>query len=287
MTVVSLIDDDGHEEELPEADDAVDRFLASLYRSAHPSTRAFVDFHQTKEQAALYRSAPHRALFRSMQALHSTGLLSHVAHRLWPFATWVRERILDAFALGLAPWSFGAAFCAAQCLPAEELRLVQAEDKRKLRPAQPSWSNAALYFALPLSILWWGRSFVRTDTDAVSKLRDFAVMALLSGVAAHQGFWSGLCLKREQHAAFFGEAKHVLELIRNVSYGVVRAQGMHVTARTRRRGLLLLNVGLSWWLACAHFYWAKRIGKLDTTMMLLSLTLVPVAAFHAKNGIVQ
>jgi hypothetical protein len=300
MTIVSLLTDDGGEEPLPEADDAFDRFLASLYRSLHPTTRAFVDFHNSKEQTALFHTAPHRALYRSAVALHSTGLLTHAVHSVWPFSTWAREVLLDAAALLTAPLAFLAGFVCGQALPLETLPAIQAEDKRKLAPPRPSLANVAIYFVLPGVLLWFGRDIVRlvvrksvvelvvgSSSSSAERVQHAAAALLLAGVGAHQGVWSALRLKKAQHDAFFSDdGRHRFELVQQLASSVVRAQQMHVTARTRRRALILLNLSVSAALAWQHFFWARRLAS-PATAAFVALTFVPVVAFHLKHKFVS
>lgn len=292
MTIVSVLADDGAEEPLPEAADAFDRFLASLYRALHPTTRAWLDHHHSKEQQALYRTAPHRALYRAAVALRTTGLLAHGVRRAWPLVVWARELALDAAALAAAPAAFLGAFVCGHAAPLESFALVQAEHKRKLTPAQPSWTNVMVYFVVPASILWFGRDLVRLllhRTVVAKEVTNELASVLLAAVGAYQGVWSALRLKQAQHAAFFGdEGRRNLEFVQELASDVARLQNVRVTARTRRRGVVLLNLSVSTLLVWNHFFWSRRTtAGLAASAALFAISFVPVAAFHLKHGFVS
>jgi hypothetical protein len=305
MTVVSLVDAQGNEEPLGEADDAFDRFLHQVYRSLHPSTRAFIDLHAQKAPLhALYRTAPHRALVQSAVALYRTGLLKHLVELTWPLLTHVRELLLDTLAFAAAPLAFAGAFVLGQAVPWERYQAVQSHDRRKLAPPRPLVANVALYFGVPCALLL-GRDWLQVGAikflGAVLGVSDNTnnggsggevaaralVGALVTSVALYQGLWSALRLKHVQHAWFFGEERRFFDVVRQVGDAVVRTNQLHVTQRTRRRALIALNLVLSSMLAWRHFWWLKRFHPAAVTSPpLAAATLASVVCFHWRNGII-
>jgi hypothetical protein len=300
MTVVSVVDSQGNEEPLGEADDAFDRLLHQIYVGLHPSTRAFVDLHAQKAPLyALYRTAPHRALVQSTVALYRTGLLKHLIELSWPFLTHVRELVLDTLAFAAAPLAFSGAFVLGQVIPWERYQAVQFHDRRKLAPPRPQLANVVLFFGVPCGLLlgreWMESLLIRllgapivSDSGAGGGgVARTLVASLLCGVALYQGLWSALRLKHVQHSWFFGEQRRFFDVVRQVGDAVVRSNELHVTQRTRRRALIALNLVLSSMLVWRHFWWLKRFHPAAVTSPPLSAaTVVSIASFHWKNGFV-
>jgi hypothetical protein len=291
MTVVSVVNADGNEEPLGEADDALDRLLHQIYVGLHPTTRAFIDLHaQNKPLAQLYRTAPHRALVQSAVALHRTGLLKHLIELTWPLMTHVRELLLDTLAFAAAPLAFGGGFVLGNAVPWERYEAVQDHDRLKLAPPRPSASNVAFVFGVPCALLLargWMESVIGRMSIGDIEFGRIVGLSVVSCVALYQGFWSAMRLKHTQHAWFFGEERRFFDVVRQVSDAVVRSNQMHVTQRTRRRALVALNLLLSSMLVWRHFWWLKRFHPPAVASPVLAVaSMAAVGCFHWRNGII-
>jgi len=299
MPKIYRITEKGELDPLHEPPDFLDRFLSSLYRSSAPETQAWCDFVSSEETKKRLKASPLITMLSIVRAIHTTGLDRHVLDLFFPFISWMREVVLDTIALSVAPLSFTTGFVFGSVTSLESNPTIHKHDLYKLpdsnsfrfKGSKPKIINIFSHFGIPFVAMLHSKSILSStqmQTVIEPSLKDSISNNIVNIVAAYQGFWSALRVKKRLHQTFFGVGRELLDLCRDVTNGVVKAQNTHVTQRTRKRVNVAFNCLASSWVVWRFFWFARHFRRPSVSwdgLALLIAGVCGIASFHYKNGL--